>query len=453
MLPDSWDHSQHPIALSAAEASQNINQACSKTAKDLERYVLPYDSSLSSVYFRFDVQSDLPFFEFEAKDRVLLTTRHYLESPGIATKAARVATLLEDTDYPSTPEDQVALAFLASLMTAFAANGHAKETETMSDIISSYSLYESASRDLGSHRKLVMACAASRLEFSFRRKQPWLQSKSISETNYPLNLALSSLMAFGEVDGSSSEHCLNNIQADLVTQADSVIGSYFLIISSRSKSTPIDSKVGASLLRQLSKRVSATVEVSPSLILELENFMRLSSLAMLCEAAFIEANTAEPRLLLSGPFIRHLTNVILQSDLTHADVQVLAPIANAISRILSLDKWSEIRDPVISRLLSKGFASGQHVWSLINLAVERRARGFDANDTSDEQSIVSLSQTCEKLLERYNEAFQVQKHPIAVLSIENGYLSLLRKLLDGDSLTAKVWMRGWLWSTLTLKLK
>jgi hypothetical protein len=131
-------------------------------------------------------------------------------------------------------------------------------------------------------------------------------------------------------------------------------------------------------------------EISQSLVFRVETFFKISSLAALCEQACTEELTVEPRMLLSGQFIKHLTSNILQCNLQHIEVRFLEPLANAISEILRLGKWS----------------------------VE----------------LSECSKLCQKLIHDYSQNFQAGKINVAIRSVERGHLGLLRKLLEGDDL-------------------
>src|SRR5438045_614071 len=142
--------------------------------------------------------------------------------------------------------------------------------------------------------------------------------------------------------------------------------------------------------------------LTPTLLFRIENLLKVSTLAALCEAASMETLSAEPRILLSGPFIRHLTDTILPSDIQNIDVQVLQPVANAISAIVRLGKCSSIRDVLITEILSRDFAQSSYSWAFINLAVERKQLDAALASSGPNVEKSECNQLCLKVMIDHN---------------------------------------------------
>ncbi len=400
---------------------------------------MPHDKTFRSAYFRFDVPTSLPFFEHEARDFILEQTLQYLQDREVTTQTARLAEVLEEESFPSTWEDQIALSSLASLSTAFASSGYNNEAELVSDCISTYILYEPTKIDSGTHRKLFLAASADRLAQLVRTERPWtgsdLSGNKLSAP-YPAAFFLNLLTAYGDFEGIPEELSVDDPLADLSSMSDIAAGCYSLLSAERGRDTQeMNSGLFINVLRQISKMVSMPVEVTRSLIIRVETLFRISSLAALCEQACVESLTAEPRLLLSGQFIRHLTTVILQCDLQHVDIRFLEPVANAISEILRLTKWSIVRDPLIVKLLAQDLGQGKESWGLVNLAVEREAQHIRATRKGQNIALSDCNTSCQKVIQKFGQLFQSERNKLAVWSVDRGYLGLLRKLLEGDELS------------------
>jgi hypothetical protein len=400
---------------------------------------LPHDEVLRSTYFRFDLPEELPFFEFEAKDLILAQTVQYLKAREIATHAARAVSMLEEEDFPDTWEDQIALSSLASLLTTFMSKGYHKEGEMVSDSISSYTLYETTKFDSGSHWKLIMAASADQLALFVEQQLPWskpgAEDKNVSGPFSPA-FYLNSSMAYCQFEGHMGGAKPPEVLPEFSTLSDFAAASYFFLTAARRRDPQeLQSSLFINILRQLSTSVSMIAELTPTLIVRVETLLKISSLAVLCEAAFTETLSAESRILLSGNFIRRLSGSILQSELMNVDVHFLEPVANAISAIIRLGNWPAYRDPLIIKLLSLPVAKTMDYWGFVNLAVEREHMriGVNAADPIGKMEEVCVK-ACQNLMAEQNPHFQTARKELALLAVERGYIGLLRKLLEADDL-------------------
>jgi hypothetical protein len=424
--------------LSAAKACLKVTESCKEVAKDIEKYVLPYDDIFRKAYTRFDVPFQLPYFEFQAKDFILAQVFEYLEARDVATKVAHVASTLDENTYPKSWEDRVAIASLSYLLVAFISDGHAKEAEYVSDAISTFALYGSLKSESGSQKKIFLATSANRLAHSVRNREPWSEpgQQSAIPRNFSSDFFLNSLLAYGQFEARSENLDPVDPLGQLTTMSEITAGAHFLLdTAKRRNQQEIESSLFQSILRQLSTRVGSDNTLNPATLARLESLMRLSSLAALCEAAFVEALCDKPRILLTGHFIRHLSSTLIETELSLVDNHILEPIANAISTMIRLGKWSRFRDSLIVKLLSRSISMTSGVWGLINLAVERQRMQLmlPTNNDSDVDSSHCIT-LCLGIVGNNDARFISNFSEIAQLSVERGYLGLLRKLLEGDDL-------------------
>jgi hypothetical protein len=440
-LPGQWDFQARPYGFTSATACLKISEATSKTADNIEKYILPHHKMYQNAYFRFNVLSDLPLFENESKEFILSKTLEYLEDGHVATRAARVADLLEEDTFPDMWEDHVALSSLALLLATFASTGHNMEAEMVSDSISTFILYEPTRIDSGTRRKLIMAVKANQLADGIRRKSPWtdpdLHGQRTTQT-HAADYFLNALMAYGEVGGLPMDRYQGHEFGQLNSMSDIAAAVYYVLTVVRSQNAEwLDSTVFTTVLSQVTAQVSMAAEITPALTSRLEELLTISSISSICEAACLEYLTAEPRLLLNGSFIRRLTNIMLQIDLQKIDLQLLEPMANAIAAIVRLGKWSSIRNSLIVRLLEAQQERRIENWALVNLAVEWKAQAANNQQSEPSNATSECDTICQKFMDDFNEAFKTQKSRVSIRSVKRGYLGLLRKALEGDELQAQ----------------
>lgn len=431
--PSPWDHSR-PHGRKAAEASVKISQSAEMSAQHIQKYVIPHHRMYQNAYFRFNVSSDLPLFESEAKEEILDKTRKYLEDGKVATQAQQVAALLEDDSFPSEWEDHVAIASLAFLCTSLCSSGHNIEAEMVSDALSSFILYEPTKNDAGTHRKLALATAANRLTGRVRRESQWNRE---AQQGCPIDYLLNSMMAYGEAPDLRMEGYGANDAIQMNSLSDITAAVYYVLTKVSSEGQDAHkSYLFPPTLRQIASLVSMPAEITATLIQRLEEVLAIASIASVCEAAYLEYLTAEPRLLLSGPFIRHLTTLLFETDLSKLSVRLLDPIANSISGIIHLAKWSPIRDALVLRLL-ESYGDQKVDWALVNLAVEWQAKHTVSQDVERTDSTTECARLCQKWLDECKKAYAMHRGNVAILSVRQGYLGLLRKALEGDELETR----------------
>jgi ankyrin repeat protein len=335
-------------------------------------------------------------------------------------------------NFPATQEDQIALSSLASLLAALTTWGYAQEAKILSDVIANFMLYEGASGDGGSHRKVLIAVDSDWLACLVRNRQPCdktnLAEGSDTEKMSPA-FHLNSLMAFGSWKPQNSQTPLGELEF----LSDIAAGAYcYLNIVRRGDSTEMQGAFWRRLVEQLSSLVGIVPEVSQSLTERIQVLLNLAALASLCHAATVESLRGTKRLLYNGLLIRHLQFELENNSVEHISHRVLSPLCDMVSTLMRQGIWSQFRDEIVINLLSRTSLFIHDTWSVVNLAVERIR--FGAKKIRFDESPVLAA--CKRVISETTARFNEDRDEIAKLSVERGYTGLLRKCLKNQLLEA-----------------
>ncbi|KAH0563023.1 hypothetical protein GP486_002410 [Trichoglossum hirsutum] len=421
-----------PVSSPAAKACLRIYEVNQKLAEEVQRFVLPHDKKLALSYYRFDTDTPTSFGEYAVKNFIQTGVRKYVTSPQGATKCAIAANILKEDNFPTAPEDQVALASLASLLHALVVAGYTHEAAIVTDVISNFILCEAVSGEDGSFRKAAIATEAEKLGARIHRMHEAYEDGHTNELPDDLRsegAMLLGLMAFG--DSAKGEP---RPPGDLQTLSDYAAGAYyFLTVLRRGDSSEMEEPRCRILLRQLWELLNAPPEITQQSIGRMESILELATLAALCDAATTQALRGFKGLTHNGSLIRHVHGVLLNTSLVGVSQKILGPIANFLAICIHMDSWSLSRDDSIIQLINAGSTKAEEIWSLINLAVERhRLENRLPTHDSPHPDIISV---CEAFLERHTRAWSTQSSEILALSIQNGFFRLLWKYLCGEALT------------------
>lgn len=422
-----------PLTLPAAKACLRIHEDNQKLAEEIQRFVLPHDKELGLSYYRFDTYTSIAFGEYAVRNLIQKEVGEYAMSPQGATKCASAAKILKEDSFPASPEDQVALASLASLLHALAVAGYTYEATIVTDVISNFILYEAASGEDGSFRKVAIATEAAKLGARIHRMHQAYENGVANELTDGLRsegAVLLDLMGFG--DSAKREP---RPTGDLHTLSDYAAGAYYsLAVLRRGDLSEMEEPNCRILLQQLSELLSAPLEITKRSIGQMESILELATSAALCEAATTQALRGFKGLTHNGSLIRHVHAVLLNTSFLGVSQKILGPIANFLAICMHMDSWSLSRDDSVLQIIHLAdFANDREIWSLANLAVERHRleNRLSAHDSSH-PNIISV---CEAVLERHARAWSTQSSEILALSIQNGCFGLLWKYLRGEALT------------------
>lgn len=422
-----------PLSLPAAKACLRIYQDNQKLAEEVKRFVLPYDKMLGLSYYRFDTNTATPFREYSAKNFIQTEVREYVTSPQGATKCAAAANILKEDNFPTTSEDQVALATLASLLHALLVAGYAHEAAIITDLISNFILYEAASGEDGSFRKAVIATEAAKLGTRIHRMHKAYEDGHTKELPDDLRSegeTLLTFMVFGD-SVTGERRCPGVLQS----LSDYAAGAYYcLTVLRRGDASEVVEPDCRILLRQLWKLWNVQPEITQQSISQMESILELVTIAALCEAATTQALRGIKGLTHNGSLTRHVHNVLMNTSLMGVSQRILGPVANFLAICIHMDSWSLSRDDSITKLITAGSTKVEEIWSLINLAIERlRLENRLPAYNSSHPDTVSA---CEAFLERHARTWSMQSAELLTLSIQNGFFGLLWKYCDGEALIA-----------------
>lgn len=417
-----------------AKACLQIIENNQQIADDIKRFVLPFDKNLATAYFRLDNAYTNTFFEHVQKDRILGNVRKWMKAPEQATRCAFASNILKSNRFSDSPEDMVALASLASLLRALSIAGYARESLTISDVMTNYILYESSSDSDGSFRKLCIAAAAELLSSSVLGRH-----KAYTEGNgspLPDDLrseaaVLNGLNAFGnQLKGGF------RIPGQLQTIFDYVPAAYYCLTALRERNTSqLDEPTFAMHFQQLSS-VSELPQVSDSAIVEkMEDLLRLTTIAALCGAAAVQLLHGVKGLSYNGSFIRHLQHTLVTIHISGISKIIIDPIASLLALLMETNNWSPLKDDTVAIILNTGFP-GNDNWSLVNLALKRcqMAKPNDT-DSSDGNNVLSK---CLEFLHTHSGAWQAKAQEMIIPSVQNGWFALIQKSLCAEELTSEV---------------
>lgn len=414
----------------AVDACRQLCQDNERLANEFEDFVLPHETTLSYAYRRFDVTIPMPFYEFWSKETVQGNAEDFMNRSRSATKNSNITMALKVDNFPSAPEDLLALASLASLLRTLLTLGYSTESVILTDVISNYILYESTSGDDGAFRKIAIATEAeqtSSLMNCLDQKYETGMHNGFTGDPRSEGMVMNGIMAFGDfVQGGDRSPEL------LQTLSDYVAGAYyFLIALRRGDPSEMEQPRFRSLLRQLSSLIKMPPEVTQPFRQRLESILELATLAAICDAGTKQALRGFKGLLYHGPLIRRVHNVLLDTNLRGISQRILSPIVNMLAISIRQDNWSPYRDDIITQLLDTASGRIEDDWSLINFALER----FIRLDTAKEPEIFS---TCQNFLNNYSKAWPMHLHEMMVVCTQKGLFGLLWKSLIGESLTSTV---------------
>jgi ankyrin repeat protein len=418
---------------STARACLQIATENEQLSDEIKIFVLPFDKSLAPAYFRFNNPTPTAYYEYSARSVIQDGVRSRLGEAKEATQCAYAANALKRDNFPTSPEDLVALASLATLLHALVVAGYMHEVTAMSDIISNFILYEAASGEDGSFRKVTIATIAEQMGRKIHRMHKAYKegyTDVLSEDLRSDGAILNGLMAF-------SDDLQGEVRPpdDLQTLSDYAAGAYyFLTTLRRSGRLELGEPRLRKLLRQLSSVLKMPAEVTQQFIAKMESLLELATLAALCEAGTVQALRGFKGLSYNGSLIRRIHSVLLSTSMEGVSSSIIEPIANMFAISIRMCNWSPFRDGAILSLLDAASTLSDEHWSLMNLALERYSMGMEEQvDTVHKPDVLFV---CQSFLERCERAWATKASGMLTTSVENGWFGLLWKCIRGESLTS-----------------
>jgi ankyrin repeat protein len=420
----------NPLSTVNAEACFRIAQDNERLDRDIQRFVLPYDSQLNSTYIRFSLPDSMPFFESFNNDYVLHKVQEWLKQPLSATKCARAAKSLAADSFPNTPEDCLAISSLAGLLLAALRQGYSFEAGILSEVICNFLLYEAASGEGGSFRKVLLASTLGRVT---ERLNELYEAYDMEQTvPFKSEDGVKVAVSAGVLGLSGEATDTVFVPSKLTNPSEIVNGCYSFLISINQKQSAEDWYHSFQIILQdLASLVGSHPEPNHFFITRVETLLKLATLATLCQACTVEALRGVKGLLHNGTTLGHMYAILNDEPLDGFSGELLIPVAGAIATSISLGNWSPFRDNAIINLFATVSAKTCD-WAFVNLAIERLRL---SEETIGGEDLLQVTTVCRTILRSRSLEFERSRVEIAALSVRNGYLGLLEQCLESELLS------------------
>ena len=418
----------------AAKAVLKIGETNRKLADEIEKYMIPFDKNLSNAYFRFDIPILNTFYEYAQKSKIQANLASWSNEPKVSTQFGYAASICKTINFPTSPEDLVALASLSSLMRALSIAGYAFESEIISDVIANYILYESAADNERSFRKLGIAFEAERLASVILAKH-----KAYVEGNghqLPDDVRSEATVIYGAAAYDDKGHGGNRPLGQLLNVFDYVAAIYYCLSNLRQGEKYVTDQRMLKHMQQLSSVIELPRVTDPLLVDRLTELLEVGAISAMCEAASVQLLQNFKSLAYNGSFIRQLKEIVWRINLEGMDETLVEPIANLYALWMENRTGYEDLDDGIATLLMAAphNKSLNNSWALVNLAVKRTlwAPPEDFNNVNDDD-VVSR---CLKFRVSHAERWKSKHLELLIPAVHRGWFGLLQKGLGGRELNS-----------------
>jgi len=413
----------------AANAVLKIGEDNRKLADEIKKHMIPFDKTISNAYFRFDIPIMNTFFEYAQRSKILADLASWFDEPKVRTQFGYAAEIFKINSFPNSPEDLVALASLSSLMRALSIAGYSFESLIVSDVITNYILYESASDNEGSFRKLGIAFEAERLASVILAKH----MAYVDGSKYPLpdDVRSEAAVIYGVAAYDDPGHRGNRQPAELLTIFDYVAAIYYCLqILREGDKSKLDEPRILKYMKQFSS-VLDTPRVTDLLIVDkMDGLLEVGAISAMCEAASVQLLHNVKSLAYNGSFIRQIKRVVREIDLGGMNETLVEPIAKMYALWMENEvRYEDIDDGIATILMAAPYnASLNNSWALVNLAVKRTisAKPEDFKNLDDG----GVFSRCLKLRISRAEEWKSKHLELLVPAVQRGWFGLAEKGLS-----------------------
>ncbi|KAJ8110730.1 hypothetical protein OPT61_g6498 [Boeremia exigua] len=431
---DIVENTLHPFVEEAGKVCKTIAKKNREEADRIERYVLPFDSTMSSAYLRFDNDNFGPFVESAQICRIAEEAKKWMGAPKQATKSSIMSQTISSSRYPNSPEDFIALSSLASLLSSLSVSGYTSESSWISDVIANYILYESFPSGDGSYRKLCMAATAEGLSSAIAHQHRVYADPSAHLEELKTEAAfLNNFVAFGD---HASEEDSHSGQLHTIFDCTSAV-YYCLVIAREMDRSKLQAPMFSKYLEQLRTHIELPPNDNPKLVEHLENALWISSISALCMAATTQFLCGVKALAYNGDFIRQIGSLFSNLSFSRVSNMIVDPISSVLALLLEDLGSCKLYDTILIALLGMGVEGGSQ-WSFVNLALIRCevAQREPSSSLQDETALGS----CVKLLHSQAAVWRSARHTLITRCVQNGWLSLIRKIIRSQELVSMKFM-------------
>jgi hypothetical protein len=419
----------------AAEAVLQIGEDNRALADEIQKYMVPFDKNLSHAYFRFDIPYMNTFYEYSQKSKILTDLASWFDEPKVKTQFEYAAAILKTNNFPTSPEDLVALTSLSSLMRALSTAGYAFESLIISDIITNYILYESASDNEGSFRKLGIAFEAERIASETLAKH----EAYVNGNKYQLpdDVRSEAAVIYGIAAYDDPDHGGNRQPGQLLTIFDYVAAIYYCLqIVREGDKSRMDEPRMFKYMKQFFSVLDMPRAADPSIIDKMEELLQVGAISAMCEAASVQLLHNVKSLAYNGSFISQVKYAVKETSLKGMNEIIVEPIANMYALWMENEGQDETTDEGIVTILMAApqNKSLNNSWALVNLAVKRTlwAKPEDFKDMND----VDVVSRCLKLRTSRAEAWKSEHLELLLPAVQRGWFGLAEKGLSYKELNS-----------------
>jgi hypothetical protein len=369
------------------------------------------------------------FYEYGQKSKLHTNLASWCEEPKVKTQFGYAAAIFKTDNFPTSPEDLVALVSLSSLMRALSIAGYAFESLIISDIITNYILYESAPEIEGSFQKLRIAVQAERLASEILAKHEAYVGGNKSPL--PDHIHTEAAVIYGVAAYDDPGHSENRPPGQLLTIFDYVAAIYYCLqILREGDQSKLDEPRISAYMKQLSSVLDPSRVMDLLTVDKMEELLEIGAVSAMCEAASIQLLHNVKSLAYNGSFIRHIKHVVWEIDLKGMNETFVEPIANMYALWMENGvRYEDIDDGIATLLMAAPYnTSLNDSWALINLAVKRTiwAKPEDFKNLDDD-NVVSL---CLNLRISRADDWKSKHLELLVPAVQRGWFGLAEKGLS-----------------------
>lgn len=413
---------------------------------------------LQAAYCRLELPKVIPFFEFTSRKLIIDSTRDWMVSLETAEVYNGTVQSLKADNFPSSIEAQVALSSLANLLTAFETFGHTREAEIVTDVIANFVLYEGTVPGDDPRQSLLIAAEMDLIAHFLRERRSRVDGMDIyfpvsnwgSTQILPAHCRsgfLNQLSAYDDDKLSDKERTIGPTSyiSDLAAQAHCL-----LRMLKRKEQSWRSGTLGKELI---SSCVDAAFQTPPQgmgqeFCAGLKEFLQISTISCLCQAACVQTLRGSKQLLYNGPLLRHISATLKSVSFWNMNQGILSRIADFLALCMRMDNWSPLwlsdwqamtagqsvnaPVPVLCKLLSCALHFDRislNTWSFVNLAIELLNADSQIIEVDKTQSQRHISRACRELISRTYDCFDRDVAEIARLSVDYGLFGLLSRCL------------------------
>jgi hypothetical protein len=166
-----WKLDRYLCASSTAENCLQMVKTSAQQHRDIQESILLSESVLQAIH-RFDLPNEIPFFEYEARNRIRNETVEWMRSDSMVATISKSISILQQDVFPSKNEDLVVSSSWSCLMVELAFAGYSQEMQYVSNVLSNVLLYWGGGDTQTANQKIFMAIHVEKLASRVKLRRP-----------------------------------------------------------------------------------------------------------------------------------------------------------------------------------------------------------------------------------------------------------------------------------------